>query len=69
MDKAGPATLRNNSEARGKGMEIKRVCVLGAGIMGAGIAQVTAEAGFAVTVRDLEDRLVKTGLSSIRKIL
>jgi 3-hydroxybutyryl-CoA dehydrogenase len=61
--------LRKNSEAKGKSMAIKRVCVLGAGIMGAGIAQVTAEAGIAVTVRDLEDRLVKTGLSSIRKIL
>lgn len=47
-------------------MEIKKVCVLGAGIMGAGIAQVVAEAGFAVTVRDIEDRFVQKGLGTIK---
>lgn len=50
-------------------MEIKRVCVLGAGIMGAGIAQVVAEAGFEVNLRDIEDRFVEKGLSSIQKNL
>jgi 3-hydroxybutyryl-CoA dehydrogenase len=35
-------------------MEIKKVCVLGAGIMGSGIAQVVAAAGFEVTMRDIE---------------
>jgi len=50
-------------------MEIKKVCVLGAGIMGAGIAQVTAEAGFDVAVRDIEDRFVQKGLSTIKKNL
>ncbi len=50
-------------------MEIKRICVLGAGIMGAGIAQVTAEAGFEVTMRDIEDRFVANGMTIIRKNL
>jgi 3-hydroxybutyryl-CoA dehydrogenase len=50
-------------------MEIRKVCVLGAGIMGAGIAQVTAEAGFEVTVRDVEDRFLDKGLAGIKKNL
>ena len=50
-------------------MEIKKVCVLGAGIMGSGIAQVAAAAGFQVAMRDLEDHFVETGLAAIRKNL
>ena len=47
-------------------MEIKTVSVLGAGIMGSGIAQVVAAAGFTVTMRDIEDSLVKKGLQTIK---
>jgi 3-hydroxybutyryl-CoA dehydrogenase len=47
-------------------MKIKKVCVLGAGIMGAGIAQVVAAAGFDVTMRDIEDRFVDKGLQTIK---
>ena len=47
-------------------MEIKKVCVLGAGIMGAGIAQIAAEAGYTVAMRDIEDRFVEKGLSTIK---
>jgi 3-hydroxybutyryl-CoA dehydrogenase len=47
-------------------MEIKRVCVLGAGIMGAGIAQAAAEAGFEVCMRDIEDRFVDKGMGTIK---
>lgn len=50
-------------------MEIKKVCVLGAGIMGAGISQVIAEAGFTVAMRDIEDRFVQKGLSTIKQNL
>jgi len=50
-------------------MKINRVCVLGAGIMGAGIAQVAAEAGFDVTLRDIEDRFVQKGLGTIKSNL
>ncbi|MDY0042056.1 MAG: 3-hydroxybutyryl-CoA dehydrogenase [Desulforhabdus sp.] len=50
-------------------MEIKSVCVLGAGIMGAGIAQVAAEAGFEVAMRDIEDRFVEKGIATIKQNL
>lgn len=50
-------------------MEIKKVCVLGAGIMGAGIAQMAAEAGYEVSVRDIEDRFVEKGLATIKQNL
>jgi 3-hydroxybutyryl-CoA dehydrogenase len=48
-------------------MEIKRICVLGAGLMGSGIAQVAAEAGYEVAMRDIEDRFVQNGLNIIKK--
>jgi 3-hydroxybutyryl-CoA dehydrogenase len=48
-------------------MEIKKICVLGAGLMGSGIAQVLAEAGFDVSMRDIEDRFVQGGLNMIKK--
>lgn len=50
-------------------MEIKKICVLGAGIMGAGIALVSARAGFEVFIRDMEDRFVENGLSTIKSNL
>jgi len=48
-------------------MEIKKICVLGAGLMGSGIAQVSAEAGYEVCMRDIEDRFVQGGLNIIKK--
>ena len=50
-------------------MEIKKICVLGAGLMGAGIAQTAAQAGFDVTVRDMEDRFVENGMAAIKSNL
>lgn len=50
-------------------MEIRKICVLGAGLMGAGIAQTAAQAGFDVSIRDMEDRFVENGLASIRSNL
>jgi len=50
-------------------MEIKNVCVLGAGLMGNGIAQVCAQAGFNVTMRDIEQRFIDNGMNTIRKNL
>lgn len=50
-------------------MEVKKIAVLGAGLMGAGIAQVAAETGFQVSMRDIEDRFVQNGLVNIRKNL
>ena len=48
-------------------MDVKKVCVLGAGLMGSGIAQVFAEAGYEVSMRDIEDRFVQGGLNIIKK--
>jgi 3-hydroxybutyryl-CoA dehydrogenase len=50
-------------------MEIKKVCMLGAGLMGNGIAQVCAQAGYEVTMRDIEQRFVDGGMNSIKKNL
>lgn len=50
-------------------MEIKKVCVLGAGLMGNGIAQVCATAGFEVTMRDIEQRFIDGGMNTIKNNL
>ncbi|MDR2019079.1 MAG: 3-hydroxybutyryl-CoA dehydrogenase [Syntrophobacterales bacterium] len=50
-------------------MEIKTIGVLGAGVMGNGIAQVAAQAGFNVIMRDIEDRFVEGGIKNIDKFL
>lgn len=49
--------------------EIKTVFVVGAGIMGHGIAQVFAEAGFETYMRDLNEDLVQKGVAKIKKNL
>jgi 3-hydroxybutyryl-CoA dehydrogenase len=50
-------------------MEIKWIGVIGAGSMGNGIAQVAAQAGYQVIMRDIEDRFVQNGLKAIEKFL
>ncbi len=50
-------------------MEIKVIGVLGAGTMGNGIAQVSAQAGYNVIMRDIEDRFVEGGMKNIEKFL
>jgi len=49
--------------------EIKRVGVLGCGLMGSGIAQVCAAAGYDTVVREVDDAVVKRGLAGIEKQL
>jgi len=46
--------------------DVQKVCVLGAGAMGAGIAQVCSQAGYAVSMRDIETRFVEAGFNRIR---
>ena len=50
-------------------MEIKTVGVVGCGLMGSGIAQVCAEAGHKVVVREVSDDLLKKGLGKIESFL
>ena len=49
--------------------EVKKICIMGAGLMGNGIAQVCAQAGFEVAIRDIEDRFVESGINNIKKNL
>src|SRR5882762_4688772 len=49
--------------------EIKKVGVLGGGLMGSGIAQVSAAAGFPTTVREVSDALCAKSRQSIEKSL
>ena len=50
-------------------MAIKKICVLGAGLMGSGITQVCAQAGYQVAMRDIEQRFVDGGMNTIKKNL
>jgi 3-hydroxybutyryl-CoA dehydrogenase len=48
-------------------MEIKNVGVVGCGLMGSGIVEACARAGYAVTVREVNDGLLQRGLGRIQK--
>ena len=50
-------------------MEIRKVGVLGCGLMGSGIAQVAATAGFDVTVLEVEQKFLDKGFAGIEKSL
>ncbi len=50
-------------------MAINKVGVLGCGLMGSGIAQVAATAGYPTIVKEVEDAFLKKGMASIDKSL
>ena len=50
-------------------MEIRKVGVVGCGLMGSGIAQVAATAGFPTVVREVSEELLDKGLASIERSL
>lgn len=50
-------------------MEIKNVFVLGAGVMGNGIVQVAAQAGYKATMEDVSQEVLQKGLASIERRL
>jgi 3-hydroxybutyryl-CoA dehydrogenase len=50
-------------------MAIQKVGVLGCGLMGSGIAQVSAAAGYPTVVKEVADEFLKKGLASIDKSL
>jgi len=57
------------SPAKGVDMKIKKVGVLGCGLMGSGIAQVAAQAGYPTVVREVEQKFLDKGLGGIGKSL
>ena len=50
-------------------MQIRTVGVLGCGLMGSGIAQVSAAAGYKTIVGDLNKKMLERGQARIRKFL
>src|SRR5262245_29946411 len=50
-------------------MAINKIGVLGAGLMGAGIAQVAAASGYDVTLLEIDQQLIDRGLSGIERSL
>jgi 3-hydroxybutyryl-CoA dehydrogenase len=48
-------------------MDIQKVGVVGCGLMGAGIVETVARAGFPVVVREVNDELLQKGLDRIKK--
>ena len=50
-------------------MEIRKVGVLGCGLMGAGIAQVSATAGFETVVKEVSEEFINKGFGGIEKSL
>jgi len=50
-------------------MSVQKVAVMGAGTMGNGIAQVFAQSGYDVYLRDVEDAFIARGLAAIEKSL
>lgn len=54
---------------RSVGAIMQKICVIGAGTMGSGIAQVFAQNGFEVILRDIDMKFVEKGLGIINKNL
>ena len=50
-------------------MEIKNVCVIGAGVMGSGIAQLASTYGYQVNLVDINENILEKAKSSIEKNL
>ncbi|MGD9048104.1 MAG: 3-hydroxybutyryl-CoA dehydrogenase [Anaerolineae bacterium] len=50
-------------------MELSRIGIIGCGLMGSGIAEVCARAGYDVTLLEINDELLQKGLDRIRKSL
>ena len=60
---------RRDRVTRSARMAIKNVGVIGCGLMGSGIVQVAAQAGFSVLFVEANDELVKRGLGRLRETL
>lgn len=50
-------------------MRVKKVCVVGSGVMGRGIAQVAAQSGFDVRIVDVGEDIVSDALKTIERFM
>ena len=50
-------------------MEIGKICVVGAGVMGSQIVQLAAQSGYKVSVSDIGEEIVQRGVNAIRENL
>ena len=50
-------------------MDIKNIMIIGSGLMGSGIAQVSAQAGYNVIMNDVKMEFIEKGFNSIGNIL
>jgi 3-hydroxybutyryl-CoA dehydrogenase len=55
-----------NSRAQRALMAVRKIAVIGAGLMGSGIAQVCASSGYETTMRDVEQGFIDRGMEGIR---
>lgn len=46
--------------------EIQKVAVVGVGLMGSGIAEISAKAGYTTIIREITDELLKSGMERVR---
>jgi len=50
-------------------MEVKKICVLGVGTIGYQLAQLAAQTGYSVSLRDIDDKIVQDGAQNIKQEL
>ena len=63
----GMTQMKKHSFGKDAAIPVKQVAVMGAGLMGAGIAQVSAEKGFSVLLKDRNDEAIARGQSYMRE--
>jgi 3-hydroxybutyryl-CoA dehydrogenase len=61
--------LKGNRAMKLKIEDVKTIAVIGAGVMGHGIAQICAEKGFQVNLHDSKEEFIKAGINRIDKFL
>jgi 3-hydroxybutyryl-CoA dehydrogenase len=61
-----PEITSNQKRSRNSKMEIKNVAIIGSGIMGSGVAQVSAVAGYDVVLQDIHDQALGQAKSGIK---
>jgi enoyl-CoA hydratase/long-chain 3-hydroxyacyl-CoA dehydrogenase len=63
----GMTQMKKHNFGKDAAIPVKQVAVMGAGLMGAGIAQVSAEKGFSVLLKDRNDEAIGRGQSYMRE--